>query len=144
MEVIHKRMLPVVLGGGFWLLGNMVLAPMPAIGGGTEAQANPGCNYETEEFSGHQECGKPVNGKCQGNWVDGTYQISECNGANIDASEYCNPNDPGPQTVRMTITQGPCNFFQGFCVQGNTTSTTYGTMANQPECNNDLSQSVTP
>ncbi len=136
MKLSCKQLFPVVLGTGLWLLGNMMLTPAPAKGSDPETQSNPGCRSENKEFVGHQECGKPVNGTCPGNWVDGNYTISECNGADLPATQYCDATNPGPGIVWLDIRQGKCNFFQGFCVQGDTTSTIHSFISNQPQCSN--------
>ncbi len=146
MKTVYKQVLPIVAGTGLWLLGNVLLAPSPARGSATEAQSNPGCHPENIEFSGHQECGTAVNGSCPGNWVDGTYAISECNGADISADLFCDPKNPGPATVFYDINQGQCDFFQGFCVQGraNASQVIHAYKADQPFCRNADAQTVTP
>lgn len=142
MKTLYKQIFPVVLGGVLWLTGNLLLVPGSARGSNPEAQPNPGCHTENIEFVGHQECGRPANNTCPGNWADGTYTISECNGADLDNSQYCDPTNPGPSDVILEVDQGQCDFFQGFCVQGAITSRLYSLERNQPHCSN--ANNVTP
>lgn len=145
MKTVYKRLLPVAAATSLWIVGNLVFTPSPANGGGVEAESNPSCHSENIEFIGHQECGTPVNGQCQGSWAEGTYTISECNGPQLPNGQACDSTKPGPTTVFFDIYQGNCNFFQGFCVQGDKDPkrTLHSYKADQPSCS-DGEGGVTP
>ena len=77
MKLSCKQLLPVALGTGLWLLGNMILTPGPAEGNNPEAQQIPSCtSYTVENTSGLPQCGPPP--QCSGRWSDYYYYPSDC------------------------------------------------------------------
>ncbi len=136
MKLSCKQLLPVALGAGLWLLGNMMLSPAPAKGSDPEVQQIPSCTTYTAEAppSMNLSCGPPP--QCSGSWSDTYYIPSDCgHGTQDDDGSKC-ADGTGP--AKGFTEYGTCYPLEygnhQYICQTQTLKTVPTTVDNQPMC----------